>query len=507
MNKLFTIILSLLKALGVKTKASPKPRPAVVTKPESNVAKPVVQPEQTPPPEPAPEHTPVQVQEPAQPATLEITPILMQTTLTLGNYDEEVAESDIKAILNLYHEDLIKEAGSGEVLNAAKSGKKMRHGDRFEWMDIKAVAGNPVKTLQAFLVRAGIMHPTSNMDGIFAYATQAGVRLFQEYVRVYENRNIIPNGNVDDATWKIMQEWQKAGKTAGNWPRGKQSEEYKKWMGMLNKAKEHYQQEPHPILDKVHERIDGFRESNQAVDTFKVQDWTFNEDDIHLIGIRRKEEEEGDRRKNDDLFVLLINGMVFKFWGSTDPNQDIGKRKNKAFLTEGQHKFRFGWHNINKESGRKLYQGLEPYSGGVLVFRDQGDKKLTEEDIEAGVEKAPNQSINIHWTGEGRGFSGTWSEGCQVIAGGSYIDPLGEEQDCSAFTDVRQSKLNGIDITKGAYNLFCDLLLVYPVKRVDYLLYSMGRDETFSVEDIAGPEGLAMFDKTLDDFNMDRGIA
>lgn len=506
MNKLFTIILALLKTLGLKSKGAAKPVPVVKPNPTQNVEEAVTQPEQPAQPAPVPEQPPVQEQAPPKPAALSITPEIMQTPLTLGNYDEGVKKNDIKAILDLYHKDLIKE-GSAAVRKEAKSGKKIRHGDRFEWVDIKEVAGNPVKTLQTFLVRAGIMHPTSNMDGIFAYATQAGVRLFQEYVRVYENENIIPNGEVNEATWKIMQGWQKAGKTADNWPRGKQSEEYKKWMGMLKKAKDHYQQEPHLILEKVHERIDHFRENNQAVDTFKVEDWTFNESDIHLIGIRRKEEEEGDRRQNDDLFVLLINGMVFKFWGSTDPNQSIGQRQDKAFLTEGQHKFRFGWHNIHKRRGKQLYQGLEPYSGGVLVFRDQGDKKLTAEDIEAGVDQIPNQSINIHWTGEGGGFSGAWSEGCQVIAGGSYIDPLGKEQDCRAFTDVRQSRLNGIDITKGAYNVLCDLLLVYPVKRVDYIFYSMGRDETFSVEDIAGPEGLAMFDKTLDDFNMDRGMA
>ncbi len=83
---------------------------------------------------------------------------------------------------------------------------------------------------------------------------------------------------------------------------------------------------------------------------------------------------------------------------STNPAQSKKGRQDEAFLVEGQHKFRFGWHKIS--SDQKLYQGLNPYDKGVLVFRDDkstNDNRLTDADIQKGIDNQPNQSINIHW--------------------------------------------------------------------------------------------------------------
>ena len=198
--------------------------------------------------------------------------------------------------------------------------------------------------------------------------------------------------------------------------------------------------------------------------------------------------------------------MVFKFWGSTDPNHGAKVRKDEAFLVEGQHKFRFGWHNHSTQ--KKIYQGLNPFKHGVLVFRDwDNDNKLTDADIEGkGIDNSPNTTINIHWTGAGKGASGTWSEGCQVFAGKNYINHKGELVDCSKFAAIGTSDLNrnsspaSIKKTKAAYNVFADLVLLFRPDSIHHMYYTLGRDETLDhkfVVDVAGANMLSDTLKTL----------
>ena len=87
--------------------------------------------------------------------------------------------------------------------------------------------------------------------------------------------------------------------------------EYLNWLNYLTKIKKHYQIHPNSMIEKVNE----FRGDT---DTLKVQDWDFGIDHIHLLGIRR-DPERGKGRGSDDVILLLIKGMVFKFQGSTDP--------------------------------------------------------------------------------------------------------------------------------------------------------------------------------------------
>ncbi len=341
--------------------------------------------------------------------------------------------------------------------------------------------GSEVEDLQKFLYEAGFM-PRGVIDGIFDYVTQASTRLFQEYVRTIEGEStMIPDGIVGNGTWRHINRWRAEGKVSewGKASADKPSEEYTKWMELLAKAKAHYLQNPNGILDQVA----NFRKSS---DTRKTSDWDFDPKEIHLLGIRRAQDAVRSTRENDDFFVLLINGMVFKFWGSTDPSQSMaynartGKgRKDEAFLVEGQHKYRFGWHRISSEA--KVYRALRPYKYGVMVFRDWDDNNaLTEADLERGLDPAPNYTINIHWSGIGRS---NWSAGCQVLVGKSYINNLGQAVDCSKFAASSYGALNDSQKkTKGAYNVCADLILSYAQPGVDYVYYTLGRESSLDLD-------------------------
>ncbi len=266
---------------------------------------------------------------------------LPNVTLSLGCYDSHVPKAAIRKTLDEYHQNMFG------VKDSVKT-SKFRHGDLHDWINPKKVNGDPVTILQQFLVDAGFLPPFFKPGGIFGYGTQAGVRLFQEYVRTIEgNTSIgIPDGVIGKKGWQHIKRWAENRQTASEWQRGRQSDEYRKWLDILDKAKKYYADNSHPILDKVNTKIDQLGN----VDTLKTTDWKTGANDIHLIGIRRKEEKSQGLRKNDDIFVLLINGMVFKFWGSTDPNHGAKARPDEAFLAEGQHKFRFGWHNRSTEN-------------------------------------------------------------------------------------------------------------------------------------------------------------
>ena len=157
--------------------------------------------------------------------------------------------------------------------------------------------------------------------------------------------------------------------------------------------------------------------------------------------------------------------------GSTDPNPRLAERSDEAYLVEGQHKYRFGWHKIS--SVNKVYKALRPYSTGVLVFRDQNaTNALTNENIQKGLDE-PNTTINIHWSGDG---DFNFSAGCQVIAGKSYIAPGGKRIDCRGYASESYAGLAS-GKTRGAYNVLCDVTVCYMPLEVDTLWYTLGREE------------------------------
>lgn len=385
--------------------------------------------------------------------------------ITLGNFDEGSEPANKAQFLSLYH------SGLSEVLQKKQQFRDEANG---AWNNFSPVPGTTVRELQQFLKDAGFM-PKANVDGIFGYATQAAVRLFQEYVRTIEKDASIgaPDGIVGEGTLGHINKWKRDRPGfVSEWGRATSqnpSEEFRQWISLLAKAKQFYQSNPNPIV----EHLNAYQ---KRTDTRKVRDWDTAAESIHLIGIRSGQEASlarNERRQNDDLFVLLIKGMVFKFWGSTDPNPGMSDRSEIPFLIEGQHNYQFGWHKISDE--KTVYRALRPLSTGVLVFRDRNaDKALTEADIVKGLDKDPNTTINIHWSGIG---NTNFSAGCQVIAGKSYVNDKKELVNCTPFAASSYRDLGG-RIGRGAYNVFADLILSYAPAGVRSLVYTLGRDET-----------------------------
>lgn len=390
-------------------------------------------------------------------------------TLYIGHCDTGCIPQDPNQFLTPYH--------NIEGDTALKGRLSFRDDDRSTWRRFKEVSDGAftVNDIQQFLNSAGFM-PRARQTPVFEYVTQSATRLFQEYLRTVEGfDNIVPDGFFGQTTFEHMQRWKSEGLSCP-WAGGQQSSEYELWFNLLLSAQRTYQREK-PLALQMVNRHSG------PTDTKKIDEWTFDKSDIHLIGIRSGEDKKEEKRKSNDLFLLLVNGQVFKFWGSTDPSSAMTDRRDEAYLVEGQHKYRFSWHKVTNE--KKIYRALRPYNDGVLVFRDRDDDNaLTAADLKYGLDKQPNPTINIHWSGIG---SSNWSAGCQVIAGSSYINHSGKVIDCSAFSATSYGELNkDKKKTKGAYNMLADLVLCYAGHGVDYLYYTLGRDDTLNLAEGLG---------------------
>jgi len=291
--------------------------------------------------------------------------------------------------------------------------------------------------------------PGGKEDGICGYRTQSAIRLFQEYLYAVEGRkDCRPDGQFGPVSQGHLRDWLSGGKrprwaaTVEQWQAGTLGAgEYTQWLALLERVKQHYLAEPNRMLQMVNAY-------SGATDTRKVADWDFAAaGNIHLIGIRRHQFEQ----RSDDVLVLLIKGLVFKFQGSTEPGASDSPL-GTPFLVQGQHDYHFGWH-------KKTYLALRPMGKGVLVVRSKNDRRLDEGDLAGGLEAEP--SINVHWGGMGMARDvNSWSEGCQVINGAVYINANNDLIDCSAFSAVTPSQATdrAAGKTRGAYNVLLDLV-------------------------------------------------
>lgn len=395
------------------------------------------------------------------------------SVLQLGNYDTGKKPANLASFFKPYHVDGI-----------LATTNKFRSDDNNRFEEWEQADENDVQKLQEFLYDAGFMTKKYN-EGVYDYVTEAAVRLFQEYMATIENKSCSRDGKVGPNTWQLINQWPKGKKC--NWHSSITSnnpshKEYTAWMDLLDEAKTYYSDTNHqgPIMRAV----------NQASDTgstIKTQDWKFERDKIHLVGIRRNESKSISVRKNDDLFILLINGMVFKFWGSTDPKVKKGVT-TEPFLVEGQHLYRFGWHNLgavgadkkHKRGAYVTYRALRPANNrqNVLVVRDKdNDDKLSKGDLGAsGLELSLANYINVHWTGTSRSQT-TWSAGCQVIKGQSYMNDRGEIVDYSDYTAATYEDLfKDKKKHKGAYRFLTDLVVCYSEKGVNTMYYTLGNE-------------------------------
>ena len=309
-----------------------------------------------------------------------------------------------------------------------------------------------VTELQAALKTLGFF-PGGATDGICGYRTQSALRLFQETMYAVEGKkDCVPDGQFGPKSQAYLRQWLAAGKrprwadTVAQWQQGQIGGEYAQWLALLERVKQYHLAQPSRMLQMVNA-------FTGATDTRKVADWDFSPQGIHLIGIRRHQLQQ----RSDDVLVLLIKGLVFKFQGSTEPgssdNDAAGKPLDPPFLVHGQHHYHFGWH-------RKSYLALRPLTlgrnGGVLVVRSR-DFVLDDADLARGV--APNDTINVHWGGRGVNAVGGWSHGCQVISGSVYIDDNEQLNDCSAYAaNLPDEPTKLVGKTRGAYNVLLDLV-------------------------------------------------
>jgi peptidoglycan hydrolase-like protein with peptidoglycan-binding domain len=278
--------------------------------------------------------------------------------------------------------------------------------------------------------------PGAVVDGICGYRTLSAIRLFQEYVRTVEKIDCVPDGRFGPRSQQHLQRWLDKSLR----PDWAARPEYTDWLALLEQVKAQYLARPNRMLQMVN--------AHGASDTRPVAQWDFSATGSpHLIGVRRTE----FSGKFDDVFVLLLKGLVFKFQGSTEPGASDNPR-GAPFLVQGQHDYHFGWH-------KKTYLALRPQGKGVLVVRSKNDKRLDEADLAGGLEAEP--SINVHWGGMGMARDvNSWSEGCQVINGAVYINSNDDLIDCSAFCAVSPSQATdrGTGRTRGAYNVLVDLV-------------------------------------------------
>ncbi|MDX2234830.1 MAG: peptidoglycan-binding protein [Hyphomonadaceae bacterium] len=280
--------------------------------------------------------------------------------------------------------------------------------------------------------------PGGETDGIYGYRTLSAIRLFQEYVRTMERQRCLPDGRFGPETQAHLKRWLATGQQPDWRP---QPGEYEAWLSLLEGVKQKYLATPGPVLEKVNA-------FTGAMDTRKVANWiTTGPGHIHLIGVRRQEA----TNKFDDIFVLLMKGLVFKFQGSTEPGSSTHE-DGPPYIVQGQHDYRFGWH-------RSTYLALRPKNlSGVLVIRAGANKKLDDADLARGLK--PEPSINIHWGGRGVGRDvKDWSEGCQVINGEVYVNPAQQFEVCSDFAATGSKEpLTKPEKTRGAYNVLVDVV-------------------------------------------------
>lgn len=360
--------------------------------------------------------------------------------------------------------------------------RRFREEKNDTWRGFTASDGAEVTALQKKLAATGFL-PHGDASGVFDYRTQSAVRLFQAHVRSVEGLEDIgtPDGIVGRRTAKHLDRWHAGGRPV-TWKNA--AAPSAPWFRLLEAYRDRTAANPGPLHKEVMKRSTGATRP----DTLPVSEWTFSRKDIHLIGIRRGATDDSKIRLNNDAFVLLAGGGVFTFFGSTDPNPKYTSKP--PFLVPGQHLYRFGWHKISDPV--KTYRAFRPKSAGVLVMRDSGNRRskvnLKDENILAkAVDKKPNTTINIHWSGR---HTSSWSAGCQVISGGGYIDHRNEVVDCWPYAAAGYTGLPAG--TRGAYNVLLDLITVLSpnpnVTGGDVLRYTLINERDLALEPTLGTD-------------------
>ena len=241
---------------------------------------------------------------------------------------------------------------------------------------------------------------------------------------------------------------------------GKDERVHSDWLKRLKTLKVRLQEQPGPEHTMV-------TEFGTASDTRKLADWNFDKPgEAHLIAIRKLPliPRVFDARKDDALFVLLVDGKSYVFYGFTghfDATLEGSSRdRNKTgFIAEGQHKYR-----IENSGSERL---LIPYEDGVLLFQDRDkNRELSARDIRAGLYPEPIESANILWHPVGNNNTLT---GIQFISEGSYMDPYDEIVSNAAIANAAGGATNSVSV--NAYDTFVDRIWGNPAR--DSLFYTV----------------------------------
>jgi len=395
-------------------------------------------------------------------------------TLSVGHYDSHISTTSVGAYLrqantgmnlpgdfrqrfrtDTYHSDLKFPPPKAETL-------------QYYWQAPAQLAGTSVQALQNFLHAAGFLASIKN-EGLFDYQTQAAVRLFQAYQRIVSgDTDMDIDGMVGPHTQASMDIW-KQHAPSNAWTTPSPTDRGKALLELMKQWKANCQQHPPAYVEQV-------QDASSKGDTQTVNNWQFNEADIHLIGIRNNLDGIKEYPKENDLFLLVIKGKLFVFRGSTVPNNKMVAVKGKdqkgnlvkqaPFLVEGQHHYRISWHK--RSSSCKIYQALAPASQGVLVYRDyNGDQVLDAGDTKAGL-TPPNGTIHIHWSGR---VGNNWSAGCQVIDALRFLRPGDTAPvDCSAYSATTYTGLTAGQ-GKGAFQILMDLIYAGSQTGLDTLVH------------------------------------
>ncbi len=368
--------------------------------------------------------------------------------------------------LGSYDSDLTQEAITGYFVDVKNildididEGKQLLRGEKnAEWIPFVPYDGSlKIATIQKMLRSFGF-YPADTFNGICGYRTSAGIRLFQEYNRVFhpEILSDYPDGIVGSRTTAAIETWASK-KMRANWmdvSADSPTAEFTQWIQVIRDYKHRSINEPSPLMKK------GLKHRGVS-STLNPEKWIDDPTRIHLIGIRHNLEAPLASRRFDDLFVLLINGLAFMFRGSTEPGAS-SHPKGAPYLIPGQHLYGFGWHKISNKS--EAYHALRPQKPGVLIVRALRGIEESANNVNASAEL--NSTINIHWGGTGRRSVANWSEGCQVISGDRYINHHHHVVECSAFSAINDDSLgkrvNGALLTKGAYSVITDLVAALP---------------------------------------------
>lgn len=314
-----------------------------------------------------------------------------------------------------------------------------------EWIAAcPASGGAPVRALQEQLVRLGLL-PADRVDGIFGYRTQAAVRLLQTFTRGRTDLPDVgrPEGVVGPKTRAVLQALEGAGPEAV-WP-AQDATRQELTLRLLRAARDAF------AADAAWQRMSA---AGSASDTLPVAEWSVDPADVHLVGIRRPAP-RGDRswnHGNTDLYLLLARERLWVLFGNTEPNPKSTTRPDPARLVRGQHRYRFGWHNVGNTKVKDCYPALRPWSGGVLAGATADYQRLPQATRISSV-------INVHWSGRGQS---NWGQGCQVIASRAYVSPAGQVVSCKGYDAGTYSELADRDggiHTRGAFHLLPDLYL------------------------------------------------